>query len=247
MKGAVSDPEQLTRWRRAANCVTCRHRAGGAWSGLGSGCVSRLAQAKYSNVYRRGQTIFFQGNPCHGIYCVSAGCVGLLKTDADGNTMILRLAHPGETIGCDAFFARTPYTVSAQALTDSCVCFVDRTTVEALISAEPALGLAFSRELALELQRAQAARLQETVLPVRARMAQLLLSLREHCADVDEAGRLTIELPLRRGELALVLATRPETVTRTIRALERDGVARFNRRTVTVDDVDSLYDEVDGC
>jgi CRP/FNR family transcriptional regulator len=80
---------------------------------------------------------------------------------------------------------------------------------------------------------------------VRARTAHLLLMLKDRFATVTEDGSLSFELPLSRKDMASIVGTRPETIARTIRSLEADGVTRFSGRRVTVHDLDALLDEVE--
>ena len=80
--------------------------------------LRRLNGATACNTYRTGQTVLYQGNPCLGIYCIMEGTVALRKTDVAGNSTILRLAKAGQTVGYRAFFARSPYQASAEAITD---------------------------------------------------------------------------------------------------------------------------------
>ena len=97
-----------------------------------------LNRVKVCNTYQPGQVIFYQGNPCLGIYCIMAGTVAIRLNDAQGNSAIVRLAHGGETIGYRAFFAGQPYHASAEALTSAKVCFVDKAAVRRLLEAAPA-------------------------------------------------------------------------------------------------------------
>ncbi len=104
---------------------------------------------------------------------------------------------------------------------------------------------AVSVDLANTMDALEASLVDRLRLPVRARLAQMLLSLRGAFGDVDEDGVLIIDLPLSRSQIAELLAVRPETVTRAIGVLSEEGVARFVRRRVVVRDLDALMDEVE--
>jgi CRP/FNR family transcriptional regulator len=81
-------------------------------------------------------------------------------------------------------------------------------------------------------------------LPLRARAAHLLLVLKDRSATADEQGRLTIDLPLTRRDLAAMLGARPESLSRLIKAFETEGIARFGAREVVVPDLDVLMDQL---
>lgn len=230
----------------AVNCFHCQGRQRSEWCVLDEADLRLLNSARICNVYQPGQVVFYQGNPCLGIYCVETGEVALRKSDAAGHSAIVRLAHAGQTLGYRAFFADSPYAATAEALTECRICFIDRAAVRKLLEHNPALGHAFLHRVTVELEHSEDARLRAASLSVRARMAHLLLSLKERRGSVNEAEELEIELPLSRQDLAALLGTRPETVSRAIKALEDAGVASFHGRRVRVPDLDLLLDELDG-
>ena len=82
----------------AGNCFTCQARDPTEWCTLEDEDLTLLNSAKTHNVYKAGQVIFYQGNPCLGLYCVESGEVALRKTDEAGHAAIVRLLHGGQTL-----------------------------------------------------------------------------------------------------------------------------------------------------
>ena len=238
-------PHSTSFGRKAQSCYTCQRRDRSEWCALRDEDVGLLDRLKIYNNYQTGQVIFYQGNPCLGIYCIEDGTVGVRKTDADGNSMLVRLAHPGQTLGYRTFFSGSGYSASAEALTPARICFIDKSGVALLLERNPSLGQKFLLRLATDLEEAEDARLQASTLSVRARLAHLLLTLKDRFGSVTEDGTLTIQLPLTRQDLASMVGTRPETIARTIRVLTDEGVAKFAGRIVTVPDLDALLDETE--
>lgn len=230
---------------RCTRCQSCPTRAHSEWGVLAAEEVALLDQYKVCNTYERGQVIYYQGNPCLGIHCLAAGVVALRRRDELGNALLLRLIHPGQTFGHRAYFAGGLHGASAEATVRCRICFIDRAGLDGLLERNPPLGARFLRRLAADLGTADEARLQSSHLPVRTRMAHLLLQLKDRLASVDEDGSLALELPFSRKDLASIVGTRPETVARTIRALEEAGVTRFEGRRVVIPDLDRLLDEVE--
>lgn len=230
---------------RGPSCFTCQSRDRSEWCQLEGADLRLLNQVKVTNVYQPGQVIFYQGNPCLGIYCVESGTVALRKNDAAGNSVIVRLVHAGDTLGYRAFFAGDSYRASADALVPSRVCFIDKNAVRTLLDHNPNVGMAFLRHMAKDLEDAEEAKLHAAALPVRARLAHLLLVLKDRFGSVLQDGTLRIELPLSRQDIAAMIGTRPETVARAVKSLEDDGVARFKGRAVLVEDLDALMDELE--
>lgn len=229
----------------ARNCMNCKNREHSEWCGLVAAELKDLSLGRTCNFYQAHQYIFYQGNPCQGLYCLESGMVGIRKMDAQGNSVLVRLVNAGQTLGYRTFFSGLPYQASAEALEDSRICFIERATVHRLLQRNPELALRFLNRMAGDLQHAEASYLQTAYLPVRARLARLLLSLKEHYATMAADGTWHMRLPVLKQDLATMLGARPETLSRAIRELADDDVASFRASTVTISDLDALLDEVE--
>jgi CRP-like cAMP-binding protein len=227
------------------NCLTCENRRLSEWCNLCPEDAQLLSRAKVVNRYKAGQTIFYQGNPPLGLYCVESGQVVLRKTDAEGRSVIVRLAGRGQTLGYRAFFSGQTYASSAEAATDCTICWIDKAVVNELVSRNPDLVISFLKHVSQDLAEAENAHLRAATLPIRARLAHFLLSLKDHEGTVDDEGQIVIDLKLSRQDIAAMLGTTPETIARTTRQLTDDQVAIFDKRTVTIPDLDRLLDEVE--
>lgn len=226
------------------NCFACQNRDRSEWCALQPSDVRLLNDHKQSKSYRPGQVLFDQGDPCLGIFVVERGTVGIRKNDTMGNTVLLRLCHAGQTIGYRDYLAGRAYTTSADALVESVICFIDREAVQTMLTRNPALGLRFVQRIAEDLESAEETILQTSALPVRTRLAHLLLMLRDRYGTASDDGSIVLELPLARQDIAAILGARPETITRTIQKLEAEGIVRFSGRTAIIPDLDELLDDV---
>jgi len=237
--------ERFAPIARLANCFHCDARGSAEWCPLETDDLRVLNQAKVASHYQPGQAVFYQGNPCLGVFCIESGTVAVRKTDPHGNSVIVRLAHGGETLGYRAFFAGVPYRAGADALTAARICFVEKSTVRTLLDHQPAVAQAFLRHMARDLEDAEEARLKAASLSARAQLAGLLLVLKQRFGTMTRDGTLIIELPLSRQDLAAVIGARPETIARAVRSLEQSNVAQFKGRSVVIPDLDALMDEAD--
>lgn len=226
-------------------CATCPSRGRSVWCTLQGSGLADLERMKSSRTYQTGQSLFYQGSPSLGVYCIASGTIAVRKTDATGNAIIVRLAHAGDTLGYRAFFAGDHLQSSADALEPSQVCFLDKSAVQSLLEHYPLLSQVFLKKLAQDVGQAENAQLLAMTLPVRARLAHLLLVLKDRFGQVDDAGELRIQLPLSRQDMAAVMGTRPETVARAVRSLEEDRIAFFDGRTCRVPDLDALLDALE--
>ncbi len=236
------DEPGTSLYPRSQSCFTCQGREA-EWCVLEEEQLRLLSRGKVSNTYQPGQVVFYQGNPCLGIHCIESGTVGLRKVNAQGHSLLARLFHTGDTLGYLAYFSGRGYTGTAEALTECRVCFIDRAALRSLLDQNPRLGEKFLQRVADNLKEAEDAKLALVALPLRVRLAHLLLTFKDRFGKGTEDGSFAIDLPLTRADLASMLGARPESVSRAIRQLQDGGVARFDGRKVAIDDLDLLLDE----
>jgi CRP-like cAMP-binding protein len=228
-----------------AACRHCHLFPASCWNALETVDHGLLDTYRVESRLAAGQVLFEERAPCHGLHCIEGGLLALRKSDEHGNGVILRLAHPGETLGFPAFFGRMGYSASAEALRDSRICFFPGRLVQDILARNPGLRDEFCRLLAQELVQYGDARLRVATRTLEWRLQDLLLQLLPGCGEVDGSGNAAwLELPLSRRDLAAMLGVRPETVARAARQLGEMGLARFDSRRVVIPDLRRLRREV---
>lgn len=226
-------------------CFDCKNRARTEWSALSDEEIERLEKNRSCRLVQAGESIYFEGDPCDGVFCVEAGLVGVRKGDSDGNSILLRLAAPGDTLGYRAFLAGENHHTSAEALATSRLCFIPRTGLRGLLAENPALGLRFLKHAASDLDDTEVKLLQSASGSARARLVHVLLVLREQMqVAMNETGGVNFTLPISRQDLASMIRSRPETLSRTIRQMEDEGAIYFTGRDVRIPSLDALLDEI---
>ena len=228
----------------APSCAACPARES-IWRDLGESELDVLARSRRLCVYEPGEVLFYQGNPCSGLHCLESGAVAMRKSHDHGPGPILRISHPPDILGLRDLAADKGYSATAQAVIPCRLCFVDQAVVRELLDNNPSCSWSFLKRMAQELNQSEDALLTWRPLSVRARLANVLLGLKDRFGQADATGRITVDLPLSRSDLAWMVGTRPETLSRATRALEEDAVASFDRRTVVIPDLDRLLDEIE--
>ena len=216
-----------------------------AIGGLSDEALSTLRDASSDVSIASGQTLFTQGKAATHIVCLLKGTVALHRTHGREHSTLLRLLDAGSTIGLDSAFGSGVYSNSAIALTDCSVRYIEPEALCSLMTKSPELLRALLGRLAADLQASDEARVNVVHLQVRARLAALLLALRDRHGMVNDSGDLVITLPLTRRDMASAIGTRPESLSRAIKALETAKVASFHGKRVVVSDLDDLLDEVE--
>lgn len=215
------------------SCEECPSRLLGVLCAIEDPALEDLNRRKTTNMYKKGQVIFYEGNDAYGIYCIYAGRVKLFKSAISGRQQIVRVAGPGDLIGYRAIFAEEPYAATAEALEDATICCIDKNAFFSVMSDNPKLALTVIRKLAKELRIAEDMATSIAQKSVRERMAELILMLKETYGRPSKKG-VTIDLHLSREEMAEMIGITQETAIRLLSEFKQDGLIEVKEREITV-------------
>lgn len=143
------------------------------------------------------------------------------------------------------FFAEEPHSTSAQAVSAVSACFIRREVVSELIENYPVLARSFLRQISKGLREAHETILRGATLSLRGRLAHLMLLFGDRYGVATAEGERSFMLPLSRRDIAALLGTCPESLSRTIRKLQDDQLVRFNARKVSIPSIAKLMGEVE--
>jgi CRP/FNR family transcriptional regulator len=214
------------------------------WKVLTAEKLAELCMEAHCRAYQPGETIFYEGDPCRGVYFISEGLIGVRKEDPDGNSVLLHLATDGDTLGYRPFLAGDSHRASAEVLKASDICFFDSEIMRSLLRENPDLGLEFLRRATRELGTAENRFYEAVRLNLRTRVAHLLLLFKDRYANVEADGRILLDLPISRQDMAAMIGVRAESLSRTIRTLTDEGLIDVSGHRAWILDVDRLIAEV---
>ncbi|MDF1715980.1 MAG: Crp/Fnr family transcriptional regulator [Antarcticimicrobium sp.] len=212
-------------------CGNCRFYTDSIWQPLPACSVSLLSKNFTRRELAAGDTLYHQGSECRSVYCVSRGLFAIRSLGPDGTSSLLRLAYPGEIIGYRAFLKGSEHSTEASALMPSRVCTVGERDARNVIRASPAVLARIAKRCADGLDQCRdRLRSRETV-SNKDRLSELLGRLTEAFGeDAEDCRRL--RLPMPRQDLADLIGVAPETLSRLVSQLERDGVLRASGRRI---------------
>ncbi|HEX8241287.1 MAG TPA: Crp/Fnr family transcriptional regulator [Allosphingosinicella sp.] len=219
-------------------CADCPVRDQAVCASLDASKLAELAAIGRHRDFARGETIFAADDDSIACATLVTGAAKLSRFDSEGTERIVGLVHPAGFLG--QLFAATNRH-EATALTDSRLCLFPRLEFERLMAAHPALTRSILERTIAELDASRG--LAELIgrRDVKARVAGLLLAFARAAAPspCGEAG--AFELPLSREEMASLLGTTIETVSRRLTKLEREGIiARHGARGLQILDPEAL-------
>lgn len=213
------------------------------WESLGKAEKSFLKRHSVFKTFKPSEVIFSRGEACSALYCVQDGLVAIGRAKDSGASAILSLAYPGEMLELDAALADGTHKTTASSLDRSRVCAIERIAIQQLLMGNTTLAFRFLKEAAAKIDAMQDRLLVSLSLPLRARFAQLLLSMYERHSHQGQTGRRIIGLPMNRRDMAAMIGVRPESLSRLLAQFEHSGIARFCGRDVEIQDFIALIRE----
>jgi CRP-like cAMP-binding protein len=220
------------------DCHYCDSRFKSAFCDLQGEELDELNDNKSSAHYKKGQVIFMEGHPPHGLFCVNSGKIKVHQQGDVGKEHIIRLVGSGDILGYRALLSGGYYTCSATALEDADVCFVPREVFFSLISKDLKLSMAVMKLMANDLREAEHRMTNLAQKPVRERMAETLLFIKETYGY--EPDGTTLNVNLSREEIAGMVGTATETAIRLLSEFKSDGIIETVGKRIVIKDHKAL-------
>lgn len=206
-----------------------------SFSGLPENQLKAIKDIAVDRRFNKGEIIFSDGDEGRGFYVVVEGLVKIFKVSAEGKEQILHIYGAGEPFGQVAVYAGRSYPASAQAIAKSHVLFFPRKAFVDLITAIPSLAMNMLAVLSMRL-RAFTVQVENLSLKeVPARLAGYLIYL----SDEQESGDC-ITLNISKGQLASLLGTIPETLSRIFARMTELGLIEVDGRNINLIDNEGL-------
>jgi CRP/FNR family transcriptional regulator, dissimilatory nitrate respiration regulator len=205
------------------------------FAGLVDEQIQWLAVIVEKRKYSRGKVIFTEGEEATGLYVLHTGRVKIYKLSSEGKEQILHIFGPGEPFGEVAVFAGGQFPAYAEALEVSETLFFPRKKIVELLTKDPSMAMnmlaMLSKRLKYFTQLVENLSLKE----VPQRLAAYLLVL----ATIKDK-RDTVELDIAKGQLASLLGTIPETLSRILNKMTIQGYIEVEGRQIKLLDRQSL-------
>lgn len=219
-------------------CHECTTRCNSMFSNLEIDELKKLSEHKTSNIYRKGQSIFYEDRQPHGVYCVYSGKVKIHKTGENGQEQIVRFARPGQIVGYRALLHGDVYSASATAMETSAICYFPKESFMELLRANTEFCLLTIRRLAEDLKTAEHNLTSMAHKMVSSRLAEALLLLKE-CYGYEPHTTVLKVVPSRK-ELANIAGTTTETAIRIIAEFKQLGLITFDGKRIEITQLEKL-------
>ena len=196
-----------------------------------------LAMIVVDQVFKRGQTIFTEGDDATGFYVGVTGRVKIYKLSFEGKEQILHIFGPGEPFGEVPVFTGQNFPANAQAMDESRIFFFPRESFIELIKNNPSIAANMLAVLSMRLRRFTHLIDDLSLKEVPGRLSAYLLYLSE-----QEKGTTDLELTITKSQLASLLGTIPETLSRIFGKMSKQGLIELEGPRIRILDKQGLED-----
>ncbi|MBE9236805.1 Crp/Fnr family transcriptional regulator [Anabaena aphanizomenioides LEGE 00250] len=193
--------------------------------------LQAVANIAILQTYKKNETLFWEGDAATGFFIVKSGKIKVFKVANSGKEQILHIFEISE------YFAEVPafdggnFPASAAAIEFSEVVFIPRTSFFMVLQQHPTLAIAMLRTFARHLRHlthlVNALSFQE----VPERLTNYLLKLSQKNGNIT-----VVELDLPKTQLAALLGTVPETLSRAFYKLTQEGKIEVNGTKIILSD-----------
>ena len=191
------------------------------FNGLPDDQLNAIRQIALEKQFGKGQNIFSEGDETKGFFVVVTGRVKIYKVSSEGKEQILHIFEAGQSFGEVTVFTDRQLPANAEALAKSRLLFFPRIAFVDLVTNNPSLALNMLAIMSKKLRQFAAQIESLSLKEIPARLASYLIYLANERQTID-----AVELNISKGQLASLLGTIPETLSRIFAKLSGQQLIR---------------------
>ncbi|MCD6586713.1 MAG: Crp/Fnr family transcriptional regulator [Desulfobacteraceae bacterium] len=205
------------------------------FSGLPDHHIEKLLKIAREKDFNKNELIFSEGDNGDGFYINVEGLVKIFKLSLEGKEQILHIFGPGEPYGEVPVFSGKTFPANAETISKCRSLFFPRKSIVNLITQNPSIALNMLAVLSLRLRQftVQVENLSLKEVPGRLAAYLLMLSIEQDKID-------TINLNISKSQLASLLGTIPETLSRILSKMAGQGLIDVQGRKIKLLDTEGL-------
>ena len=224
------------------DCLSCKMRAEHIFCDLPANALHSFEAIKYATAYPKGAVLFVEGQAPRGIFVLCKGRVKLSICSTDGKTLILKIAEPGEVLGLSATVSGKTYELTAETIDPCQVNFVKREDFLHFLKDDVEACFKVAEQLSEKYHNAckEAGSLGLSHSAAE-KLAKLLLEWSSKNGDAAKAEP-RLKLRLTHEEIAQMIGTSRETVTRLFAELKKRQILQSKGSTMVIRNTAALRD-----
>lgn len=220
------------------DCSHCDKRQSSIFCCTHGENLEDLSDSKTCSVYKKGQVVFHEGGHPFGVYCVNKGKIKLSIVGDEGKEQIVRLVRDGDVLGYRSMLVNERYNATATVLEDSQICFIPREVFMKVLKSDSILSFEVMKLLSNQLREAEVKLTHLAQKPVRERLAETLIFLKETYGFEPDSTQLAVQLT--REEIANLVGTATETAIRLLSELNKESIIELSGKKIAIKNMREL-------
>ncbi len=221
--------------------LTCKLRAEHIFCDLPARALQTFESIKYATAYPQRAVLFVQGQLPRGIFVLCKGSVKLSINSPNGRTMIVKLVEPGEVLGLSATISGKPYNLTAETIDPCQVNFVKRDDFLRFLKDDVEACFKVAEQLSDKYYNAcEEVRSLGLSHSAAEKLAKLLLEWSFRNGE-SAKGEPRLKLRLTQEEIAQMIGTSRETVTRLFAQMKKRQIVQSKGSTLVIRNTAALH------
>ena len=220
-----------------SKCEQCIVRQFNSLKALTKEELMRVSACKTTQIVKKGDNIFEEGDSLNGIYCIRDGVCKLTKLSENGKDQVVKLALKGGMIGQRSLVSGEPSNLTATAVNDMQVCFVPKSEIIQDLQKNPNFSMDVLKNMAKDLKNSDDQLVDMAQKTVKQRLANTLVYIHQKFGS-DENGFLV--LTLSREDYASIVGTVTESAIRILSQFKKQGLISTKGKQIKIEDETGL-------
>ena len=216
------------------------------FSGVSDESLRKIAAITTERYYNKKNIIFHEGDYGDTLYIIKSGRIKIAKVSIDGREKTLTILQTGDFFGEMAIFDNLPRSATAEAIDhDIKLLSISKSDFERLIHENPTIALMIMRDLTRRIRQVNQQVEDLAFKDVHGRVASTLFNLLEAEQKQSDKGakdKKEISLKMTHQDLANMVGSSRETVTRALNRLQDEGIIAISHQQIKILKPDSLSD-----
>lgn len=193
-----------------------------------------------------GDAVYRQGELAGYFFILLHGTLKVVQATAEGEQVVVRFVSPGDVFGIARMMRRPDYPATVLAVQESLVLAWPSSEWERMVAANPQLTGNALQTVGQRLQSAHSRIRELSTEEVEQRVARAILRLLDQSGRASEEGRIEIDFPITRQDIAEMTGTTLHTVSRILSLWKERGIVENARKRVIVLQPDELIRYAEG-
>jgi CRP/FNR family transcriptional regulator, cyclic AMP receptor protein len=206
--------------------------------------LTKIANISIAREWKKQSHVFLQGDPLENVYFIYDGKIKVYKSDIHGKEQIVAIMKKGEMFPHVGFFRKGDYPAYAEVLEPSTLIAVPISNFEGVLIEYPELSIKVFKVLGEKIVDLQN-RLEEQILNnTYEQIVKLLIRLAQKHGKELEDGTILLKSEFTNRDLASMIGTTRETISRTLTKMKKDELIEVDDRGNMILDIDILLSEI---